>query len=613
MKRFPRKVIVVVGVFLAAGVVGAAAELLMDAFFHFTEPLSGWAWAWSFFHRFKFYAAFSAASGGFFAAAWFGLTKLIRLWKKSWRPSSPARMAYAAAFAAAVGGAPLWFYLANWDVQLEAHDGLRVFLWWFVPVVIILVHELRVARVSARFNRVVTRALAVTGYAAAGGYLALGLVGLAARPRAAPGLPDVVVITLDSCRADEVGRRPDGSTLTPNIDRFAAGAYVFTQCRAQASWTSPSLATLMTGQYPMVHLATAERPLGTSQPTLATVLRAAGYDTKAVVANRLCHRESGLARGFDSYQYWDQSPVVAWSGYYETYYFFLADLLYGKRNTYEWERQNHTTVITDRAVRILKAGRRRPLFLWCHYLDPHTPYDPPPEFVAPADRPWVDKVKHGDQTNGPLLRRLYDGEVRYIDRELARVFPLLAGNAVVVITSDHGEEFFEHGHYDHGRDLYEESIRVPMVVRLPGGGRGETQAPVGLVDVAPTLLSVVGLPVPDTMQGRDFSRAPAAAEWDYPTYAGSSMLTGDRRYCVVYRNHKFYLRHNQSMSEGAYYDLTADPHELKPLVTFAPDRRECEDLLKAWLEGNIAFSDRFRSAEVSRAVNDHLRAMGYIE
>lgn len=608
-----RPALMAAGFFFACGMAGAAWELFLDSFFNITEPLAGFAYFWSFFHRAKFYGFLAALWGGITAGVWIGVAALAQLLRRRWRPAPWRRAALAGGLAAMFAGTPIWYGLAVWGIQLRASDGLRVLGVWLIGFILFLIHFLRFGRLSRRLNAVVRYAFAVVGFIGFGVYAGAAVWSVVTRPAAIRGAPDVILITIDAWRADAFGGPPGGPTLTPNLDGFARSAVVFRQCRAQASWTSPSLGTLHTGQYPMVHLTTADRPLGTSQPTLAEVLRAAGYDTKAIVANRLLGRASGLARGFAYYHYWDHNRFLEWLGYYETYYYYLEESLYRQRNTKPGEQEKHTRVITDRLVNILKAPRRRPLFLWAHYLDPHTPYHPPAAFVRPADRRFLGKVIHGDKRYADVLRRFYDGEVRYVDAELGRVLPLIKPNALVIITSDHGEEFWEHDGYDHGRTLYDEVLRVPLIVRWPGGPVGVTDAPVGLVDIAPTVVASVGLAVPATMQGRDISAAASGASWDYPIFAGASMLKGDRQYCVVYRNAKLIVKHNQSMAEGAFYNLAADPGERNKITTYREDRAQLEDMLRAWVKKNLEEVEKFQAGEVSPAAYNRLRAMGYVQ
>jgi arylsulfatase A-like enzyme len=202
--------------------------------------------------------------------------------------------------------------------------------------------------------------------------------------------------------------------------------------------------------------------------------------------------------------------------------------------------------------------------------------------------------------------------VRYVDDELGRVFALMPADALVFISSDHGEEFWEHGKSDHGKSLYEEVIRVPCVMRLPGLGPGVSDAPVGLIDFAPTTLSHLGLAVPPSMQGRDVAPAARGDDWDYPAFAGSSMLQGMRRYCVVSRGRKLILGHEQSWAQAEYYDLAADPGETREGDRAEPEYERLQALLQEWLEGNIEFSAQFERAGVSPALRDHMRAVGYI-
>ncbi len=610
MKKIIVKIIKVVGILLAAGAFGAAWELALNGYLHLTEPLAGWYWFWSFFNRAKFYALLAAAAAGLASLVAAAIWARRRPVKAGGR--SRARVAYAAAFAAPLAGTPLWIILANVRLELPEWAAAVIAVGWLAAAFALTWLIYWVAGKARGAGKYVVRTLAAAGYAAAAVYVVAGIIAAATRPAPAPGLPDVVIITIDAFRADKLGPRPGGS-LTPHMDRFAENAHLFTHCRSQASWTAPSLGTLHTGQYPMVHFATADRPLGTSQPTLAEVMRGAGYDTEALVANRLCHRSSGLARGFDDYIYWDQNEMVRALGYYRTYFYYLENRIFEKRNTRVGVKDNHTTVITDRLVRILSGKRRRPLFLWVHYLDPHTPYSPPPAYVAPADRRFIDKFAHGDKNHADVLERMYDGEVRYVDDELGRVFAVMPENALVVISSDHGEEFWEHGGYDHGKTLYEEVIRIPLIVRYPGGEAGVSDAPVGLIDVAPSILAYLGVGAPPSMQGRDIRVALQGGEGDEAAFAGSSMLKGQRRYTVIYKGRKLILGHWDDWSKAQYFDLATDPGEQDPIDLFDPSRAKLEAMLKGWMEGNIEFSKQFERAAVSNAVRDQMRAVGYIK
>ena len=616
MKSILLKIVKVTGVFLAAGAFGAGWELFLNNYLHLTEPLAGWYWFWSFFHRAKFYTLLGAVAAALTSLAAAVLWAVRRRRAEKTTGRSLARVAYAGAFAAPLAATPLWIVLAT--VRLELPDWVAFVIdpGWLAVTFALTFGIYRLAGKWSRAGRHVVRALAAVGYAAAAAYVVAGAISAATRPAPAPGLPDVVIITLDAWRADKLGPRAEGPSLTPNIDRFAKNAYVFSYCRSQASWTSPALGTLHTGQFPMVHYNTADRPLGTSQPTLAEILRDAGYDTRAVVANRLCHRSSGMARGFDDYLYWDQNGLVRKSGYYETYFYYLENRIFEKRNTRVGVKDDHTTVITDHLVRILSEKRRRPLFLWTHYLDPHCPYSPPPEYVAPEDRRLIDRYAHGDKTHADVLERMYDGEIRYVDDELGRVFAVMPENALVMISSDHGEEFWEHGRYDHGKTLYEEVIRIPLVVRYPEGDAGVSDAPVGLVDFAPSILTYLGMDVPPSMQGRDIRvAAPGGGrgEGDVPAFAGSSMLKGQRRYCVIYKGRKLIIGHWDDWSKAEYFNLVVDAGEQDPIGLFDPSRVKLEGLLKGWMEGNIKFSKHFERAGVSNAVRDQMRAVGYID
>jgi arylsulfatase A-like enzyme len=319
---------------------------------------------------------------------------------------------------------------------------------------------------------------------------------------------NVVVYVIDTLRADHLGCYGGAADGTPRIDAFARSAVRFAHAVSQSSWTLPSIASLLTGLSPAGHgaadLAHGIRP---DVATLAEVLARSSYSTAAFVTNYLGSGVYGLDRGFETFRFYPERGATRRKVY------LRSDALY------------------RRIVRWLDRRPGGPFMLWVHATDPHYPYLPPPRHtrwrMAPStDRQEIDRIvddlrplHNGNEGWGSrpaavapdvvaLLRDLYAGEVRAADRWFGGLLDELESrglldNTVIALTSDHGEEFLEHGGLAHGQTLYREVLDVPLLVRLPGGVAGGTSVD-GLarhVDLLPTILSLVGVPAPPGLDG----------------------------------------------------------------------------------------------------------------
>ncbi len=319
--------------------------------------------------------------------------------------------------------------------------------------------------------------------------------------------PNVLLVVVDALRADRV-LGPDAEKLTPNLQRFARRSVVFSHAISSAAWTVPSMASLFTSLDPQVHRALRYNPqerlpddsLLPVFPTLAESLGGAGYETAALLKAVVLAKNRGFAQGFSSWR------VVEGD---------MAD-------------RHSATQLTDAALEWVTTIRNpeRPFFLYLHYMDPHSNY------LAPE--PWYSEAR-GDY-NGPVtgvynqiqdtykergviptrrdlsqIVRYYDAEVRYWDSEFGRLIKDLAlmgvdSNTIVVVTADHGEALYEHGSFFES-NVYQENIAVPLLVKVPGVAAAQRSELVQVLDVAPTLAELTGLPTPAAWQGR--SLAPA--------------------------------------------------------------------------------------------------------
>jgi arylsulfatase A-like enzyme len=313
--------------------------------------------------------------------------------------------------------------------------------------------------------------------------------------------PNVLLVSLDTLRADRLGCYGYARGTSPNLDRLAAEGVVFTNCQAQAPWTLPSHMSLFTSLLPTHNgVDSLNKVLPPNVKTLTEVLRGAGYRTAALVNNGQMRAHWGFNRGF---QTWREFEVDTPAGACEN--------------------------LTAEAVKWLKHDGEAPFFLFLHYYDTHDPYEAPAEyrkrFGTTLTGAQARKLCFRNRTpalnlGGPLLDDLmaaYDAEVAWLDHELGKLLAAVPANTLVVVFSDHGEAFEEHGWTLHGATLYEEELRVPLLLRLPGASPKERviSDPVMLLDVAPTVLAACGLPPQEQFRGTDLGplwegrRAPA--------------------------------------------------------------------------------------------------------
>ncbi len=301
--------------------------------------------------------------------------------------------------------------------------------------------------------------------------MALTALPAAAQTSAKPAL-NVVLITIDTLRADHVGCYGYKQIKTPNIDGLAADGARFERAFAVVPVTLPSHTTMLTGTYPMLsgmHDFSGNK-LSPLQPTLASVLKQAGYQTGAVIAAAVLDSRFGLNQGFDFY--------------YDHFDFNRLD----EANLDQMERPGN--VVADVALDWLAKNSQKKFFLWMHLYDPHFPYRPP----EPYSREYAAQP--------------YDGEIAFADEQVGRLLRFLKEkgiyrNTVIVLCGDHGESLGEHGEKTHGFFIYNATMHVPLIIRLPENAAARVVAdPVSLVDLMPTVLGAVGVEIPSQVQGR---------------------------------------------------------------------------------------------------------------
>lgn len=414
--------------------------------------------------------------------------------------------------------------------------------------------------------------------------------------RAAPQTPaqatkknNVIVYLVDTLRADRLGTYGYARGLTPELDAFAQRATLFENAYAQTSWTRPAVVSVFTGMWPAAHGVNRSKDrLPEETVVLADVFKEAGYENIGFVANPNVYRRFGLGQGFDHYRHMPG-------------------------------RKPPSDKINDEIVAWLdQRDAERPFFLYVHTVDPHDPYEPPEEFrerfapgteellALPKKARWLKEHRQG-------LSDLYDAEVAFNDASFGELVKELEArglleDTMVVFLSDHGEEFQEHGSWTHGHKLFDESVRVPLIVKWPGQRQGERRSDLAQqIDVPATILSELGLPWPEAFEGRDLAvpagdRPPVA--FSYLNYYGPLQLA------AVRDDWKYLVRVDRGSTW--LFDLAQDPGETKDLTQ---DQEVRSDLFDAELTGALKPKPYWLTAGeavIDKKLEEQLRALGYL-
>ncbi len=408
---------------------------------------------------------------------------------------------------------------------------------------------------------------------------------------------------MDTVRADRLGVYGYGKPTSPRLDAFATSGLVFENAYAQSSWTRPAMASLFTGLLPPAHRTVGRRSvLPEEAVTLAEILAANGYEGMGLVRNPNVGRAFGFAQGFSRFRSEDRD-------------------------------RDETMLNRVRLWLDARQSGEGPFFLYLHAIDPHGPYDPAPEFEqmfdagdAPAHYRTVRyllELNRGevepDEGTAEALSRLYDAEVAQNDRAFGELLDELearglAEGTAVIYVSDHGEEFEEHGRWEHGVSLYEEVLRIPLVMRLPGVPARRIETPAQHVDLLPTLLGYLGIDRPAT-DGRDLLAERRRGD-DPPDVYTHLDVDGHRASSVIRGRYKLVLP--QSPSQGTapkLFDLETDPGELEDLASARPGivERMLALLADHGLAGDVEPAVEIDDARIDEDLRRRLRALGYVD
>lgn len=450
-----------------------------------------------------------------------------------------------------------------------------------------------------------------------------------------PGAPQaIVLITIDTLRADRVSFNGYLPVTTPYLDMLAENGAIFEQAYAPSSWTPPSMASLFTGLYPSSHgihygeiadgdedaLGVLQQPrLPSSLETLAERLSAAGYRTIGVHSNLHLSERLGFAQGFDQFAepgVFPAAPAVNAAVRVE------LEAAYGAEWRARWKTEK--------------------TFLWIHYFDPHDPYF--------ARRPWIERYApdfsesaesfpaaltlRGIHEKFPdlsgqtrdRLGQLYDSEINFVDdrlRVLGDELGLGDPGLLLVVTSDHGEGLLDHGRVGHGNALFEEEVRVPLLVRWPAGqiGAGRRASRASLLDLLPTLLELSGEAVPSGLAGKSLKSDLLGAEASPPRPlffevepSNPSFLAPLPGSVAVLDGEWKLLRDLEAGARSRLFHLPTDPGETRDLSGAEPQVvRDLERSLKAWREGLPPAPEDLESVPLEdEELRKRLESLGYV-
>jgi arylsulfatase A-like enzyme len=438
-------------------------------------------------------------------------------------------------------------------------------------------------------------------------------------PRSGNGL-NILLVTIDTLRADHLGAYGYRRSTSPHLDALARDGALFGQAYTYWPKTRGSMAIMLTGRRPSQNGYSKPYPMLVGfNPTLASVLHDAGYETVAAVDNPNVGVRLGYAKGFDSYrETWEEAALAT-----ET---------------------DRARAITETGKRFLAAPHSRPFFLWLHYVNPHAPYTPPPPFdtafldeearrgrplsVVPGYHGGIPKqwAVAGQDRLGYYVAQ-YDGEIAAVDREIGELMEALrrsagAARTAVVVTSDHGESLGEHDYYfDHGEDLFDPSLKVPLLVLVPGAPAGQrSEVLASTLDVLPTVLDAVKVSYPPELAGRSL----------LPAVMGRPLSGRERVFAQNERNLSANLDTRYKLvatpqGEGlrtALYDRREDPSETRDMAGSHGElaralRRELDDQLalaeREWTRTRRLLQGAPGEGKVSPEACEKLKALGYVQ
>jgi arylsulfatase A-like enzyme len=441
--------------------------------------------------------------------------------------------------------------------------------------------------------------------------------------------PNVVLIAIETLRADHVGCYGYTRDTTPNIDKLARDGTLFTSATSTSSWTMPSHMSMFTSLYPSSHKATDyEKKLDDRIPTLAGILKQNGYTTAGFVSNPTLEARYGFGNGFDVY---DDYTITLDS---------QLNLFGNNPDKVGALLAVTSPLLTNTAIEWLTKNYKRRFFLFIHYFDPHYDYAPPEPYDRMFDsgyRGTVDgRITSNSQLKPGILRKdlehiiaLHDGEIRFTDEHVGKLLRKvdelrLTNNTLIILVSDHGDEFLEHGGSMHAHTLYEELIHIPFIIKyahvIPEGKKVDTL--VSHIDIMPTVFDILKIRSDVKMEGRSLlpaiTYASLGGQFNAPAPVYSELDLNRNLRCIRTRKHK--LIYDITTKKEEVYDLEVDPKETTDLNVenrFTEAGRLLHNQLFEWMKLNESSTTAIRhignKVELDEMTKTILRGLGYLQ
>jgi arylsulfatase A-like enzyme len=417
--------------------------------------------------------------------------------------------------------------------------------------------------------------------------------------------PNFILISVDTLRADHLGCYGYFRNTSPNIDKFAKEGILFRNCVGISSWTLPSHLSMLTGLYPISHGANTRRDkLIDKVLTLPEALKDKGYVTAGFVSGYFVSSEFGYKQQFDIYD--------------ERYLASFKDITSDK--------------INEAAISWLKQNFSKKFFLFIHYYDVHFDYIPPPPYNVMFDanyqgdltgKKYYKKASITDKRDLEHMIALYDGEIRWTDSHIGKLLEEIErlgvdNRTVIILTSDHGDEFLEHGRKGHGNNLYETTIHTPFILKIPGGEKGVIRDdPISPVDIMPTLLALAGVHIKVELDGRDLTNLEDKKRAIFSELNFKSHIYRDINIQKSIRLGRYKMIFDFLRGEQKFFDLKEDPQEKENLMnsessSHIETKKELAEKFFKWLKVREEKQERAVKVELDDVTKKQLKSLGYL-
>ncbi|MEW5803927.1 MAG: sulfatase-like hydrolase/transferase [bacterium] len=439
----------------------------------------------------------------------------------------------------------------------------------------------------------------------------------------------VILIIADTLRADALSCYGSQDVHTPHIDQLAEDGILFKKAISSAPWTLPSVVSIMTGISPFVHKTIgADCKLSDSFTTLAEYMQNDGYLTMAIGSNMFLNPMANVSQGFSTYNFFPKLWALK----------CIGGQILGRLSPTSYPPKMSASDLNKIAINWLESNQNheKDFFLWVHYFDAHLPYDPPRDCLPPGKSPlsviddfFLLNIRGGHfaptLSERAEIRDLYLGEVRSIDKNIGKLLTSLKemklyDDSLIIFTSDHGEEFWEHDNFEHGHTVYNELLHVPLIIKLPScAGKKQIDKPVPIQNIMPTVLDLASI----GYKKDSVSSVPLTPLWgpdpdsygDQPIISTGVLYYGDRE-SMMYDDMKYI--HHLVTDKEELYNLAHDPGEQFSLTFISPDKvQEARKILKQNREMLSKYEEYYsmqRKIQINqdKAVIQRLKSLGYL-